>query len=80
MPGFGLRGKSDVHDNTSCAASQRSDHGRPSAIPAGGEKLPEPPFPRRPELLTSKPLPQDGGRHWTLGQIYHFQGIHGNFE
>ena len=43
----------------------------PYVPPAGAEPLPEPPFPRRPELLTREQLPQDGERHWTPGQIYH---------
>lgn len=43
----------------------------PFVPPPGAEPLPEPVFPRRPDLLTDNPLPQDGGRHWTTGQIYH---------
>lgn len=43
----------------------------PYVPPPDGEKLPEPPFPRKPNLLTTKELPQDAGRHWTPGQIYH---------
>jgi MoaA/NifB/PqqE/SkfB family radical SAM enzyme len=37
--------------------------------------LPEPPFPRRPALLTSDAWPGDGERHWTSKQIYH--AMHG---
>jgi MoaA/NifB/PqqE/SkfB family radical SAM enzyme len=43
----------------------------PYLPPTGAEPLPEPPFPRRPELLTREYLPQDAGRHWTPSQIYH---------
>jgi MoaA/NifB/PqqE/SkfB family radical SAM enzyme len=37
----------------------------------GGPGLPEPIFPRHPELLTERALPTDGERHWTPAQIYH---------
>ena len=53
------------------------DHGltdgtrAPFVPPSGGDKLPDPPFPRKPALLTRETLPQDAGRHWTLGQIHH---------
>ena len=43
----------------------------PYLPPRDGEKLPEPPFPRKPKLLTAEQLPEDAGRHWTPGQIYH---------
>jgi MoaA/NifB/PqqE/SkfB family radical SAM enzyme len=43
----------------------------PYLPPLGAETLPEPPFPRRPHLLTKSELPQDGERRWTAGQIYH---------
>ena len=43
----------------------------PFAPPRGGERLPEPPFPRKPALLTQEDLRQDGKRQWTVGQIYH---------
>jgi MoaA/NifB/PqqE/SkfB family radical SAM enzyme len=43
----------------------------PYVPPSGGEKLPDPPFPRKPHLLTRDTLPQDAGRHWTPGQIGH---------
>src|SRR6266508_765233 len=36
-----------------------------------GEKLPQPIFPQRPELLTDDPLPGDGERHWPVAKIYH---------
>lgn len=35
------------------------------------EPLPEPIFPERPDLLAPQPLPNDGVRHWTPGQIWH---------
>src|SRR5262245_27426598 len=45
---------------------------RPPYVPRpGGETLPEPPFPRKPELLKAERLPHDGQRHWTPRQIYH---------
>lgn len=44
----------------------------PAAVPPTVDQaLPEPEFPRRPELLTNDPWPGDGVRHWTPGQIYH---------
>ncbi len=42
---------------------------------AGNGGLPEPVFPRRPELLPDDPWPGDGERHWTPKQIYH--AMHG---
>lgn len=44
----------------------------PVAPPRGiGLRLPDPVFPRRPELLTDDRLPADGSRHWTSAQILH---------
>jgi MoaA/NifB/PqqE/SkfB family radical SAM enzyme len=43
----------------------------PFMPPPGAARLPEPPFPRHPELLTRTDLPGDGERHWTPAQIYH---------
>src|SRR5689334_19361773 len=36
-----------------------------------GDVLPDPVFPRRPQLLTTDPWPGDGERHWSRGQILH---------
>jgi MoaA/NifB/PqqE/SkfB family radical SAM enzyme len=44
--------------------------GAPGTVGADA-RLPEPVFPRRPELLTREPWPGDGERHWTPSQIYH---------
>lgn len=33
-------------------------------------KLPEPVFPRHPELLADEPVPGDGERHWPASKIY----------
>ena len=55
---------------------------RPSAPPPGtdvSEKLPDPLFPQRPELLTEAWLPEDHHgspvnpykRHWTATQVFH---------
>jgi MoaA/NifB/PqqE/SkfB family radical SAM enzyme len=44
---------------------------RPAFVPPAGRTLPDPEFPRKPELLTDDDLPGDGVRHWTPGQIYH---------
>jgi MoaA/NifB/PqqE/SkfB family radical SAM enzyme len=35
------------------------------------ERLPDPKFPQRPDLLTNAPYRGDGERHWTVPQIYH---------
>ena len=43
----------------------------PYVPPDGGAALPDVPFPRRPSLLTQEALPEDAGRRWTSGQIYH---------
>jgi pyruvate-formate lyase-activating enzyme len=43
----------------------------PYVPPHDGDRLPDPPFPRKPQLLTDEALPEDAGRHWTPGQIYH---------
>jgi MoaA/NifB/PqqE/SkfB family radical SAM enzyme len=37
--------------------------------------LPDPVFPRRPDLLTAEPWPGDGQRHWTPVQIW--RAVHG---
>ena len=42
----------------------------PFVPPSGTGKLPEPPFPRKPDLLARERIPEDGGRHWTPQQIY----------
>jgi MoaA/NifB/PqqE/SkfB family radical SAM enzyme len=51
------------------------DRRRPAAAPIRPGKtngaLPEPRFPRRPELLTNEALPTDSERHWTPRQVYH---------
>jgi len=48
---------------------------RPFMLPEDAPGLPEPPFPRRPQLLTRTDLPGDGERHWTTAQKYHvFRG------
>jgi MoaA/NifB/PqqE/SkfB family radical SAM enzyme len=44
---------------------------RPSFVPAPDERLPEPEFPLRGDLLTDHELPGDGARHWKPSQIYH---------
>jgi MoaA/NifB/PqqE/SkfB family radical SAM enzyme len=36
-----------------------------------GEKLPQPVFPQRPELLTDDSWPGDGERHWPISTILH---------
>jgi MoaA/NifB/PqqE/SkfB family radical SAM enzyme len=43
----------------------------PYVPPSGLDKLPDPPFPRKSQLLTREALPQDGERHWTPAQIHH---------
>lgn len=43
----------------------------PYVPPQGSEKLPDPPFPRKPDLLARDALPQDQSRHWKPSQIYH---------
>src|SRR5262245_55664986 len=42
---------------------------RPAGPGVATEPLPEPDFPRHPELLTDEPWPGDGIRHWTRPQI-----------
>lgn len=37
--------------------------------PVTGERLPQPVFPQRPELLTNDPWPGDGDRHWPVSTI-----------
>jgi MoaA/NifB/PqqE/SkfB family radical SAM enzyme len=57
----------DLHVGTG-----RLEQPRPPAAPVfGTERLPDPIFPQRPELLTDDPWPGDGERHWTPRQIYH---------
>lgn len=43
----------------------------PFVPPPGSAKLPDPVFPRYPELRVKTDLPGDGERHWTPAQIYH---------
>jgi MoaA/NifB/PqqE/SkfB family radical SAM enzyme len=47
----------------------------PFMLPPEAPGLPDPPFPRQPQLLTKTDLPGDGERHWTTAQKYHvFRG------
>jgi len=64
VPSFPL----DLHLRHELAGGPRAPFTRPGV---DGDKLPEPDFPQRPELLTNEPWPGDGVRHWTPGQIYH---------
>ena len=41
------------------------------AVPSSGNVLPDPVYPKRPDLLTRDALPTDERRHWTPSQIYH---------
>jgi MoaA/NifB/PqqE/SkfB family radical SAM enzyme len=55
---------------------RRLEPGSPlMSLATGNGRLPEPVFPRRPELLTHDPWPGDGHRHWTPRQIY--RAMHG---
>lgn len=50
------------------------DHQLPAPVTAPhltGATLPDPLFPRHPDLLGDAPHPLDGKRHWSGGQIYH---------
>jgi MoaA/NifB/PqqE/SkfB family radical SAM enzyme len=43
----------------------------PPRFRPSSSRLPEPVFPRRPELLTDELLPDDGERHWPASKIWH---------
>jgi MoaA/NifB/PqqE/SkfB family radical SAM enzyme len=54
----------------------KRDFGAPPApVPSRpvitGDKLPDPVFPRRPELLTNETWPGDGERHWPASKVFH---------